>query len=352
MTVARLLLRENGDERRLGRIPRAQALGVLPYAPPAGTYTDVHISNATLAGMDIPEMVLNAGVDYNIIFDEVMTKRVRITGGRNVKIVGAEFNITSENVRSAVTPTTTSYLDNNNCMEFGQQSGTTFIEGLFCHGPYALDSIRLPVGSSNTDFVIQNCRLEVDRVITGITDSPDGFLHTDGLQCWGGLRSLRMHNVTICNPYQGGMYGDGALGGRWGPTLLSRVNYRPGLTVGQSSKLINFVGSAAYMRGPFTLRDVYYQIGSSATWSNTYAPPMVPPYTGGAFYSSMTVGVDEYGRDYGQVGNLAAIAGLLGVDDGEGGPGRYYRGLPPHGDYVVAGGTGPGFGYVSPGYLP
>lgn len=350
MTGGKAFLRQSGTERRLGKVNAQLAAGKLPWAPPNVTYTDLHINLAMTSAVntDIREVVLDSQTDYNLIFDEVIHQRIRFSGGRHVKMIGAEFNVDVEVPHTGYPASDVSYYENMSGPEFQGQTGTLFIEGLYVHGAYVTDCIRQPGGAA-TDLVIQNSRCQTDRVVTGVTTSPDGFYHTDGFQSWGGLRSMRAYNWTICNAYQGGMIGDGALIGIWGPTIWERVNLRPG-AAGQASKLFNIVGNATYMKGPLSFKDVYYEIGSGTQWGTAYSLPTNPPYLFGAFYGGNVIGTDVYGRDY-AIPPAAGYPGLRALDNGEGDVARIYRGLPPGGDYVPAGGTSCGFGYVSPGYV-
>ena len=81
-----------------------------------------------------------------------------------------------------------------------------------------------------------------------------------------------MNDVTIVNPYQGGLFGDGVLGAPWKTTILDKVNYRADTAIGQKAKLINFVASS-YLQGPFTFveNSVYYQLGPNWTWNSAYS---------------------------------------------------------------------------------
>ena len=314
---------------------------LLRWSPPALTTPTTITVTATNT-----IATLTAGQDYILSFAAVRTKRLRVVGGRHVKIVGGEFDIP---LGSTTSSTANSFVDSGCAFDFSQQTGTVFVEGVHVHGAGALDSIRSDnlAPSGGATFIIQNCRLECHR-IQAVTDVSDGLYHTDGFQCWGGLQGLYMNRVTVVNPYQGGMFGDGALSAVWLTTVLDKVNYRADTTVGQNAKVINFVQVGGFLDGPFTFQDVYYELGPSWTWGSTFVSPGSGTPQGG-FYSNNTFGTDGAGRQYAQPNNTTI--GTLGIDDGAGGPGRIYRGLVPTGDYMTASG-GAGMSYVSPGYAP
>lgn len=322
--------------------PPPVTAGALPWAPPDTTWTVTHISNATIGTGSI---TFNAGTDNHVIYDEPITRRLQINGGRHLKVIGGEHNINVNN--GGYYAKAESYSDNGGIEPRGQ-TGTVFLEGLLVHGPHAMDSIRSN-SMGNADVVLQNCRLVCDIVVP-VGDVSDGYYHTDGFQTWNGPRSLKMYNVTIRNPYQGGMIGDGALAGAdWGPTYFERVNFGPGPTAGMAWKMVQWVnGPEGRLKGPFTFKGdtVYYLNGSSSTWDSVFKEPHVP-YSGGALYSQTPTGTDSQGRQYASAPTNTPNA--LGYDDGNGGPLRFYRGLPPEGDYVPAGGN-VGINYVSPGY--
>lgn len=311
---------------------------LLRWRPPAGNYVDRHIGQAD-GGSTIQ---LTPGVDYNIIFDSPVKRRITFYGGRNIKIIGGEINIDSSQENTQHPRTSGHRYNPSNGLEFRGQTGVIFLEGLRIHGAYALDSIRFPSVPDATIY-IQNCRLESDRIISGLTDVADGFFHTDGIQIWGGTQGLYLNRVTIINPYQGGMIGDGVLVNPWKTTVFDQVNFRAGPRVGQVTKLINFVARSA-LQGPMVLQGdtVYYEPGPGWSWSTAYASPGTPS---GAFYSSVPVGVDSQGRAYGEPKQSNVVNGIT---NGAGAPGRIYKGLPPGGDYVPA--SRAGMNYKSPGY--
>lgn len=313
--------------------------GLLRWRPPAGNYVVRHVGAAD-GGTTVN---LSPGVDYHIIFDSPVRRHITFAGGRNLKIIGGEVNIDSSQVNTRYPVTSAFRYNPSNGIDFRGQTGVIFIEGLRVHGAYALDSLRFP-SVPNATIYIQNCRLESDRVISGVTDVADGYYHSDGIQIWGGTQGLYLNRVTIINPYQGGMIGDGALANPWRTTVFDKVNFRAGPNAGQVTKMINFVSRSA-LQGPLVLvgDSVYYQPGPGWSWSTAYAPAGTPS---GAFYSSVPVGVDSQGRHYGEPRQSTMV---YGVNNGAGAPGRIYRGLPPGGDYVPA--SAAGMNYRSPGYL-
>ena len=309
------------------------SLQTLRWAPPAGNYVDVHVGGSTEKSPDTV-VYLSAGVNYNIVFDAPLTRRTVFKGGHNIKIIGGEVNISSNQVNESYPVDDDRHYVPSNGLDFHEQTGTVYLEGLWVHGAYALDSINAGA-SSGTTFIIQNSRLESDRVVSGLSNVSDGYYHADGFQSWTGLKGLFMNQVTIVNPYQGGMFGDGALSLPWLTTVLDHVNYRAAPSGGQITKIINFVPRAA-LQGPLTFQgdSVYYQPASDWSWGSGYK---------GAFYSDVAVGTDAQARQYGQPNQTNVVNG---INNGSGGPGRIYQGLPPNGDYVPA--ALPGLSYTSP----
>lgn len=336
---------ESGRSNRApATVATTSVLGLLPYAPPAGwqNFQVRRVSNSTIGSGSIS---LSAGVDYRIVYDEPITRRLQIHGGRHLVIIGGEHNI---NVNNGGYYDSAESYSNNGGLEIIGQTGIVFIEGFKVHGAHAMDSIR----SSNTgsaDVIIQNSHLFSDRVVPVAKNADgvpsDGVYHTDGFQTWRGPRSLTCYNVTIVNLYQGGMIGDGALkGADWGPTLWHRVNMRTGAGR-QHTRLINFVkGPEGRLKGPFTFKDVYYLPDDHVSWNSSGIGGEF-----GAFYSHMKPGTDAQGREYAQW-DTSNFPSVLGASDGAGGPLRLYRGMPPGGeDYMPA--AQAGIGYVSPGYV-
>ncbi len=308
----------------------------LRWSPPASSsWTTLKVGG----NITRKEYVLAANTDYHIVFDSPAKARLTFVGGRNIKIIGGEINIASPESNTTYSSTQGNYYNYRNGLIFkGSNTGTIYIEGLHVHGQYALDSIQANEQSSRR-FVIQNSRLESNTIVSGLTDVADKVYHTDGFQSWGGIESLYMNNVTIINPYQGGMFGDGALKTPWKTSIYDRVNFRGDTKAGQQKKLINFVTASGNLQGPFTFQgnSVYYQLGPNWTWTDSGA-------TSGFYSNMVTFGSDSTG----QYAEPLQSKVVNGINNGNGGKGRIYKGLPPAGDYAPA--SLPGMNYISPGY--
>lgn len=321
----------------------------LPYSPPNVTWTKVYVRSSTTSALSLSD-----NVDYEVVFEVAVTNKLRITGGRNLLIRGAEFFINTDRSNGDA-----SNLDNYNvncALEIDGTPGVTrtvFIEGLKVHGAWALDGIRVRARTNNTaldtstttndetTFILQNCYLECKRIVQGTGD----VFHADGFQCWSGLAALYQYNVTVYNPYQTAMIGDGNLQGRWGRTELDRVNWRADTEVGQHHKPWNFVGGphgGVRLVGPFIAKKgtVWLQPGPGRGWNTSST---------GTLYSSTPPGVDEIGPYASpSLSVYSSAAPNATFSDGEGGPFKVYQGIPPGGDYCKPDTVG--LGYVTPGY--
>lgn len=120
-------------------------------------------------------------------------------------------------------------LNNRGGIEFQSVQGIAYVEGLWIHGQvdpnpdstnwYGIDGIRLGTGSSNTTLIVQNTRIE-DR--TG-AQSPQAA-HADCIQCFGGVKELRIDTVTCRSQFQGLMFKQ-EVGTYFGPSDIRRMDF-------------------------------------------------------------------------------------------------------------------------------
>jgi len=282
--------------------PSPPAAPKLAWAPPVmNSPVTYHVSG------DGPGSIKAApGQDSIVVWDAPTHRRIRFDGGRNWIIRGGEV------VNDKQWPN----LDDQGGLQFENVTGTAFVEGLYIHGSYGKDGIRVGAGGSNTTLIVQNSRI-IERM-SGAT-----VYHTDVIQPFGGIKELKVDRMTGSGDYQGQMWKEEP-GTSFGPSDFRHVNYRAATP--EVQYMINFVD--ANPTDAVTLSEVYNQPD--------------PLFVGGNFCRAQTgatyCGTDANGKRY------VMWAGKPTTVNG-----RVTQGLPPGGDFVPAGAAG--MSYISPGYL-
>jgi hypothetical protein len=284
--------------------PTTPAAPKLSWAPPVLTApVTYHVSGDGPGTITAP-----AGQDSVVVWDSPTHRRIRFNGGRHWVIRGGEVNNDKQWAN----------LDDQSGLQFENVTGTAFVEGMYIHGPYGTDGIRVGAGGSNTTLVVQNSR------ITERLAGPTGY-HADVIQPYGGVKAFKVDRMTGSGDYQGQMWKQEA-GTVFGPSDFRHVNYVA--AVPEQQAMINFVTTSPTQ--PVTLTEVYNNPD--------------PAFAGGNFCRSMfpsaaiLCGVDALGAKFATWSGLTILV-----------TGRVTQGLPPGGDFVPAGVAG--MTYQSPGYL-
>ena len=276
----------------------------LTWAPPAMVNpVTYHVSGDGPGTINAP-----SGQDSVVVWDAPTHRRIRFSGGHNWVIRGGEVNNDKQ----------WSSLDDEAGIQFENATGTAFVEGMYIHGGYGKDGIRVGSGGSNMNLVIENSRI-IERL-----SGPSAY-HTDVTQEFGGIKSLKIDHMTGSGDFQGQMFKQ-ETGTTFGPSDFRHVNYRAASP--EVQYMINLV--EGYATQPVTLSDVWNQPD--------------PSFVGGDFCRAQTPSASAYcGTD--AAGNrYVTWSGTPIVVTG-----RVTQGPPPGGDFVPAGVAG--IGYVSPGYL-
>jgi hypothetical protein len=276
----------------------------LTWAPPVLTApVTYHVSGDGPGTITAP-----AGQDSIVVWDSPTHKRIRFSGGRHWVVRGGEVNNDK--------PWTN--LDDQAGVQFEKATGTVFIEGLYIHGAYGTDGIRIGTGGSAMTVIVQNSRI-VER-LAGPT-----VYHADVIQPYGGVKELKVDRMTGSSDFQGQMWKQEP-GTVFGPSDFRRVNYVAATPEIQS--MINLVMTSPTQ--PVTLTEVYNQpdpLFVSGNFCRVNFPSTLA-----------TCLVDGLGRKY-----VTWTGTPITVN------GRVTQGLPPGGDFVPSGVAG--LAYVSPGYV-
>ena len=249
-----------------------------------------------------------SGQDSYVVWDAPTDRRIRFTGGHNWVMIGGEVNNNKQ----------WSSEDDQSGIEFDNVNGTAYVEGLYIHGPYGRDGIRVGSGGSNTTLIVQNSRI-IDRL-----SGPNGY-HADVIQPFGGIKAFDVDHLTGMSDFQGQMWKQES-GTTFGPSDFRNVNYHADSP--EVEYMINFVESNPTQ--PVTLTNVWNQPD--------------PNFAGGDFCraqtpsGSATCSTDSSGRKYVTWSGTPIVVN-----------GRVTQGPPPNGDFVPSGVAG--MNYQSPGYL-
>jgi hypothetical protein len=276
------------------------------YAPPSGwrNYDVVRV------GVEGGAVNLGNG-DYRVVFpDQPVRNLVRISGGRNVVVVGGHIRIDD------ATATSNSRFG----LKIVEQTGRVHLEGLLIDGGDLTEGIQFK--APRAQAVVQNVR------VGQLRGGSVGLNHSDHLQIWGGLGQGRDWGLKVCgftgdtSNVQGMMLKDDT-GGTSGAIDIRYANIRlldAPVTPGGNSG-----GRTAYYAGH--VASVHYDPGT--VWvdpnphhkNGTVSNAVAPHGTG--------LATDTHGTYTNFDENWIT--------------GRVHQGNPPGGDYVPAGSVGIGY---------
>ena len=322
--------------------------GLLSWAPPGfpsySGYQQRTISNSSFNHSVTP----GSNIDAVFNWTEVITdsgngtdRRVKISGFRNVVIIGGEHNRTYDGA----------VVNNSVGIQIDRCNGIVHLEGLYLHGKGMSDCFVFTSGPESGGFPgatvrIQNCHVTPNSLFGN---------HGDGIQIWGdpgggwngGFNQMDIDHLTIRSTYQGIFFGthDGCMRG----ADIRNTNIKG---VAKSSPNDSQAGMGWIFAktkypdvGGFTsictLTNVYGE-NSARAWG-TYAHMVTPndlgqDATGGSNPARVAVNASDINGSYVHWPNANSdIKGQLRVGD------------PPGGDFCPVG--TPGVNYVSPGYV-
>ncbi len=171
----------------------------LPYTPPTGWKSFTPLVIPASGG----SFTLDNSKDYLITANATVTGPITLTGGRNRVVMGLRLG-------GRKSQPSGSYDSTNRGIRLydGADVGHDYIEGLYGEaGSFFSDLIQVAHRSNNGRTVtVQNVRLD------GTTFGSKATVHADVIQCWGGPRTLRVHNLTARNVTYQGFYMDPADG--------------------------------------------------------------------------------------------------------------------------------------------
>ncbi len=322
---------------------------------------------------------LDPDVDYRIGAPEVITGQVALRGGRHVVWIGGEWDISNY-------PTPAGSATDRRALMIRDRSGNTenrivHLEGLLIGGSDLSEGID--VAAPTVLLQIQNVHVAGvylrgadDRDRTGPYDV-DGWSgnHADVLQPWGGYREIRIDGLTGRTMYQGFYHVDD-LGdtGNATRTFLRRMNLEAVSRVGPDDGF-TYTGHRLFRWDESKSGQIFVDNGTvwaqhhpGGSWVDgevyrhayrerpddypEYDVIVADPAPGTAvfadtFFPEPEIGTDDLGEyawwEQALDNGLAAVRNWN--DDG---PGRFYSGAPPGGDYVPA--ELVGRDYRSPGY--
>lgn len=257
--------------------------------------TVLHVSNSNLLHMALP-----VNTDYVFICDEVLTGLMRVQGGRNISMIGFEWNIPL-----LPGPDTTSAL----YMQDQAADAVIHIEGVRARGAGMSDWLNIQQTERNITQV-QNVYVDELHAIDEVNFTD---IHPDLIQSWRGPDILRVDRMSGNTPVQGIFLEPFDQPGGYAPTLadIRNSDFRCVRSVGSSYRpvLVWCEGGAA--------------VSAHNVWLDTIEPwPFAAPGTTNR--ACMVPGPDQWGAD------------------------SFWPGIPPGGRFVDPDAVG--LGYVSPGY--
>lgn len=289
--------------------PQVQASGDsrLTWSPP--TLTNPETRNIGTLGATYN---LDPGKDYIMKMPSTPVTRgkVSIVGGRNIHIIGGEFNIQGQPNNATISQRTMFLIKDS--------TGIVHIEGILGRGEDLSEGIQ--IDADNAIVQIQNVRIEHihanDQV--GFTDN-----HPDLIQTYGGVKELRLDKFTGSTDYQGFLM-QPEYNSHQGPTRIKRTN----IVGDPTARYLYWMSqNKGILDGPIIFEDFWVDVPTQRAGGLKKA--LWPE-------SATTIATDSNGRLYATYNYTPAVTG------------RITEGLPPGGDFVPAGVAG--IGYVSPGY--
>lgn len=293
----------------------------LRWAPPSLVNPIIHELDGTVHNFN-----LTAGRDHIMVMPSTpldgftTAGALKITGGRNVVIIGGEIDVATLGA---------GYSDTR-AISLNAITGVCHIEGLWIHGDYLSEGIQIYCPQAIVQ--IQNTRID-DVHAQDEVDFTDN--HPDLIQIAGGCRELRVDLFTGSTDYQGFFLAHEATAGKQcGPVYISRTNLKGNP---QNRTLIWHTNPNV----PVHLDDIYGEPTAGKDLDESVWPR--------GDYTSSDNASDGSSRD-------ETYAAITNDDGSVAWPvknnvrGRIQLGPPSGGDFVVTGSSGAGLDYVSPGY--
>jgi hypothetical protein len=198
-----------GVARALEQIMESVLFPVVTPPPSGNKYASTTLSNpktVVVTNADLRAAYnLDVNSDYIIRVGEVLHGTVVITGGRDLNLIGGEWNIDGAG--------TSSYWDHGGiAIQGGAPGSTVHVEGVHVHGATLNDAIV---------WACPDRHLRFQTILVGPNTAFADY-HPDGFQNQGGCASLKMDKVTVYTELQGLFFGDHS--GLMGPTWVDRVN--------------------------------------------------------------------------------------------------------------------------------
>jgi hypothetical protein len=260
---------------------------------------------------------------------------LRVTGGRNVVIVGGR-----------ITPVVDSDAKNGRGFTFYDQTGTVHVEGVQIDG--AADGIL--ISAPRATFQIQNVRISVSAPNHDFDAN-----HPDAIQTWSGPAEVRIDGLTAISDYQGFLWMAADGGVYPGRVAQRRVNVRTDPGQGGTSATLHQVTSHLSPSTTFSCDRCWMETGwYRPNYRRKLQDSILGFDAGSGRYTQppfRVVGRDgrvvtgenhrsEVGRRQGDRIEWPTVPTLARE--------VWHWGRPPGGDFVPAGLAGTD--YVSPGY--
>jgi hypothetical protein len=314
----------------------------LRWAPPTLT-NPVTISLAPTGDVSLN---LDNSRDYIIQYPDVRrVGELRLVGGRNIVIVGGASTIAPH---SGIGVRNIQISDKAGVMD----GRVVHIEGLDIDGSGGGEADGIGIGAPSAIVQIENTR------ITGLIGHLSST-HADVIQTWGGVKALRLYDVTGASHYNS-LYlrrENSPLGPEIGPVTLDHVNMfgytNPsdwdvsstlrGISIGTQPADTD-CNAKGQCGPPNADSSTNCQLSSSVVLDEFYASPpngKLERWMWPTDYMS-TAGCPSALSADGLSADWPALRGQVS--------GVMHLGPPPGGDFVPAGSVG--VGYVSPGYQP
>lgn len=197
---------------------------------------------------------LNAGQDYLVVMPTApVTKALKLTGGRNVVLVGGEMNIGWQGDAAPASMRRALLLDG--------QTGTAHIEGLLLGGSDLSEGIQINAPQAVVQLV--NVRVEGIRARDQVNFTDN---HPDLVQAWGGVKELRVDGLTGRTDYQGIFLKPDYNG--IGSVSLRRVNVRSDAT----ARYLYWKDRNGFADFPVHVDDVWGEPASGRSFTKTLWP--------------------------------------------------------------------------------
>lgn len=187
-----------------------------------------------------------------------------ILGGRNISIIGGHISVPrSDRQRRAL------YIKG--------ATGTVHLEGILVDNPDKAEFDAIAIAAPQAVVQIERVRVE------GLTGSQATF-HSDVIQPWGGVKELRVDQLTATSSYQGIQLPDMHGGSQTGRVFISRTNLiyadQAGFTMAAAEDrakggflLWTILGRSCEKNTKIILKDVFVQQSATRRAVNAVWPP-------------------------------------------------------------------------------